>query len=103
LNKTELVALVSEKADISKIVATHAVEAVFDGIAGSLKDGIDVAIFGFGSFKCTQRAARTGRNPRTGEAVRISPKKSLKFSASKTLKDDLNPKKKPALSKKSKQ
>ena len=102
MNKTELVAFVSEKADISKIAAAHAVEAVFDGIAGSLKNGVDVAIFGFGSFKCTERAARTGRNPRTGEAVKITAKKSLKFSASKTLKDELNPKKKAAPAKKSK-
>jgi DNA-binding protein HU-beta len=63
---------------------------MIDGITSALKAGEDVAIIGFGTFKVSQRAARTGRNPKTGEALQISASKSPTFSAGKTLKEALN-------------
>ena len=90
MNKNDLVALVADAAGLSKIDATKAVDAVFDGIIQSLKKGEDVRLVGFGTFDVSDRAASEGRNPRTGEKINIPASKQPKFKAGKTLKDALN-------------
>ena len=90
MNKNDLVALVADAAGLSKIDATKAVDAVFDGIIQSLKKGVEVRLVGFGTFDVSDRAASEGRNPRTGEKINIPASKQPKFKAGKTLKDALN-------------
>ncbi|MGF7207004.1 DNA-binding protein HU-beta [Skermanella aerolata] len=90
MNKNDLVALVADAAGLSKIDATKAVDAVFDGIIQSLKKGEEVRLVGFGTFDVSDRAASEGRNPRTGEKINIPASKQPKFKAGKTLKDALN-------------
>jgi len=90
VNKAELIELVGNKTNLSKSDATEAVEAVFKGIQETLKDGDSVTLVGFGTFSVSERAARTGRNPRTGEVITIPASKSPKFKAGKALKDALN-------------
>ena len=90
MNKNDLVALVADAAGLSKIDATKAVDAVFDGIIQSLKEGEEVRLVGFGTFDVSDRAASEGRNPRTGEKINIPASKQPKFKAGKTLKDALN-------------
>jgi DNA-binding protein HU-beta len=90
LTKKELAALVATQADVTQAVAEKALSAMIDGITGALKAGEDVAIIGFGTFKVSQRAARTGRNPKTGEALEIAASKSATFSAGKGLKKAVN-------------
>lgn len=82
--------MVAEAADISKAAAGRAVDAVFDGITGSLKGGDSVTLVGFGTFSISDRAARSGRNPRTGETIQIKASKMPKFKAGKALKDAVN-------------
>jgi DNA-binding protein HU-beta len=90
VNKNDLVALVADAAGLSKIDATKAVDAVFDGIINSLKKGDEVRLVGFGTFTVAERAASEGRNPRTGEKIDIPASKQPKFKPGKTLKDALN-------------
>ena len=90
MNKNDLVALVADAAGLSKIDATKAVDAVFDGIINSLKKGDEVRLVGFGTFAVTERAASEGRNPRTGEKIDIPASKQPKFKPGKTFKDALN-------------
>jgi DNA-binding protein HU-beta len=90
VNKNDLVALVADAAGLSKIDATKAVDAVFDGIIQALKKGEEVRLVGFGTFDVSDRAASEGRNPRTGEKINIPASKQPKFKAGKTLKDALN-------------
>lgn len=90
MNKNDLIAHVAETADISKADAQSAVEATFGAIEGALKSGDDVRIVGFGNFSVTQRAASTGRNPRTGETIQIKASRVPKFKAGKGLKDAVN-------------
>ena len=90
MNKNDLVALVADAAGLSKIDATKAVDAVFDGIINSLKKGDEVRLVGFGTFTVAERAASEGRNPRTGEKIDIPASKQPKFKPGKTLKDALN-------------
>jgi len=90
VNKSELIDLVAENADISKSAAGDAVDAVLDGITGSLKKGDPVTFVGFGTFSVSRRAARDGRNPRTGETIKIKASNQAKFKAGKALKDSLN-------------
>ena len=90
MNKNEFVERVSEHADMSKSDAAKAVDAVFDSITEALKKGDDVRIVGFGTFSASKRAAREGRNPRTGETIQIKASNQPKFSAGKGLKDALN-------------
>ena len=90
MNKNDLVALVADAAGLSKIDATKAVDAVFDGIIQSLKKGEEVRLVGFGTFDVSDRAASEGRNPRNGEKINIPASKQPKFKAGKTLKDALN-------------
>lgn len=90
MNKNELVAAVAEEAGIEKGKAQAAVDAVFSVITGELKNGGDVRLVGFGNFSVSKRAASTGRNPQTGEAVKIPARTVPKFSAGKGLKDAVN-------------
>lgn len=90
MNKTELIDMVATAADISKAAAGRAVDAVFDGISASLKRGDAATVVGFGTFSVSDRPARSGRNPRTGETINIPASKSPKFKAGKALKDALN-------------
>ena len=89
MNKTELVAAVAEKAGLSNKDAAKAVAAVFDAIADSLKAGDKVALVGFGTFETRERAAREGKNPRTGEKIKIAASKIPAFKAGKAFKDML--------------
>ncbi|MCA2998682.1 MAG: HU family DNA-binding protein [Rhodocyclaceae bacterium] len=90
MNKTEMIETVSKSADISKAAAGRAVEAMIGAVRTSLKKGQMVTIVGFGTFYVGKRAARSGRNPRTGVAIKIKAAKVPKFRAGKALKDALN-------------
>jgi DNA-binding protein HU-beta len=85
-----MIDMVAEAADISKAAAGRAVDAVFDGITASMKKGDSVTLVGFGTFSVGNRAARSGRNPRTGETIQIAAAKTPKFKAGKALKDAVN-------------
>lgn len=90
MNKNELIAQVADVTNLSKADATRAVDGVFDVITESLKGGDEVRLVGFGTFSVTQRAATEGRNPRTGEPIKIPASKQPKFKAGKALKDAVN-------------
>jgi DNA-binding protein HU-beta len=90
MTKTELAQQVAAPAGLTGEQATSAVDAVFDTIAGELAAGRDVAIAGFGKFSVSDRAAREGRNPATGETIQIAASRSAKFSAAAALKKQLN-------------
>ena len=90
VNKNDLVAKVAADAGLSKADATKAVDAVFDSISGALKKGSEVRLVGFGTFLVTKRRASEGRNPRTGEKIKIPASKLPKFRAGKALKDAVN-------------
>ena len=90
MNKQELISEVADKADLPKIKAQEAVEAIFETIKSNLKNGEEVRLVGFGTFTVSQRAATTGRNPRTGESINIPASKQPKFKAGKELKDAVN-------------
>ncbi len=89
MNKSDLVDHIAKQADISKAAAGRALEAVVGGVRASLKRGNAVTIVGFGTFTVGKRAARTGRNPRTGAAIKIKAAKVPKFRPGKALKDAL--------------
>lgn len=89
MNKSELIDHVATQADISKAAAGRALEAVLGGITASLKKGNSVSLVGFGTFSVTRRAARSGRNPRTGAPIKIKASKTPKFRPGKALKDAL--------------
>ena len=90
MNKTELVAAVAEQAGLSKKDAEAAVKAFTDVVAEALKAGDKIQLVGFGTFEVAERAAREGRNPRTGETMTIEASKTPKFKAGKALKDLVN-------------
>lgn len=90
MNKAELIDMIAESADISKAAATRALDTVFNGITEALKKGEQVTLVGFGTFQVRDRAARTGRNPKTGEAIQIAASKNPAFKAGKALKDAVN-------------
>ncbi len=90
MNKSELVEHIATSADLSKAAATRALEATLEAIGATLKKGGTVSLVGFGSFSVTQRAPRTGRNPRTGAAIKIKAAKMPKFRPGKALKDAIN-------------
>lgn len=90
MNKTELVAAVAEKAALSKKDAEKAVSAVVDTITGALADGDKVQLVGFGTFEVRARAARTGKNPRTGAAIKIAASKVPAFKAGQAFKNTVN-------------
>ncbi len=90
MNKNEFIDRVADYAGMSKAEAGRAVDAVFDAITDALKNGDDVRLVGFGTFAAAKRAAREGRNPRTGETIQIAASIQPKFTAGKGLKDALN-------------
>ena len=87
MNKTELIAHIAENADISKAAAARALDATLSGVTETLRKGETVSLVGFGTFVVTKRAARTGRNPQTGDEIRIKAAKVPKFRPGKALKD----------------
>jgi DNA-binding protein HU-beta len=89
MNKSELVEYMADQADVSKAAAARALEAFVDAVKITLKKGDTVTLIGFGSFSVTKRAARTGRNPRTGAEIKIKAAKVPKFKPGKGLKDAL--------------
>ena len=91
MTKADLVAVVAEKAQITKAEADTAITAFVGAVSDSLVKGEAVTLVGFGTFKVGERAEREGRNPRTGEAIKIPASKAAKFSPSKSLKERLNP------------
>jgi DNA-binding protein HU-beta len=94
MTKSELIDAVSDAAGVSKADAERTVGAFFDVVVSGAKGGDKIAWPGFGSFSTTERPARTGRNPQTGEPVAIKASTAMKFSASSTLKSALNPNRK---------
>ena len=90
MNKTELIAAVAEKAELSKKDAEKAVKAFTDVVAEELVKGEKIQLVGFGTFEVSERAEREGRNPKSGEPMKIAASKTPKFKAGKALKDMVN-------------
>lgn len=90
MNKADFVAAVAAAAELSKTDAGNAVDAAIEVIKKALKKGDSVSLVGFGTFEVRKRAARTGRNPRTGETIKIKASKIPSFKAGKALKDAVN-------------
>jgi len=90
VNKNDLVAKVAELTGLSKLDSGKAIDAVFDAVTDALKGGDEVRLVGFGTFAVSQRAASEGRNPRTGETIKIAASKQPKFKAGKGLRDAVN-------------
>ena len=90
MNKSELIDQIAKSADISKAASGRALDAAIGAVKASLKKGQMVTLVGFGTFYVGKRAARVGRNPRTGAAIKIKAAKSPKFRAGKALKDAVN-------------
>ena len=87
MNKTDLIEAMADSADISKAAAGRALDGMIEAIGKALKDGDTVSVIGFGTFVVRERAARTGRNPRTGDEIAIAASKAPAFKAGKALKD----------------
>lgn len=90
MNKTELISAIAEKTDLSKKDSEAALKAFTDIVTEELKKGEKIQLVGFGTFEVAERAARTGRNPQTGEEMTIPASKIPKFKAGKALKDTIN-------------
>lgn len=90
MNKVELIAAVAETAGLSKKDAEKAIKAFTDVVATELKKGGKVQVVGFGTFEVSERAEREGRNPQSGEVMKIAASKAPKFKAGKALKDMIN-------------
>ena len=90
MNKTELVAAMAQAAELSKKDAEKALKAFTDVVTDELKKGGKVQLVGFGTFEVSERAAREGRNPQSGEVMKIAASKAPKFKAGKALKDEVN-------------
>jgi DNA-binding protein HU-beta len=90
VNKSELIDHIATQADISKAAATRALDAAIGAVKTSLKKGQSVTLVGFGTFSVGKRAARAGRNPRTGEAIKIKAAKLARFKPGKALRDSIN-------------
>ncbi len=90
MNKTELVAAIAEKTNLTKADSEKALKAFTEVVAEELKKGEKITLVGFGTFEVSERAAREGRNPLTGETIQIAASKSPRFKAGKALKDSLN-------------
>jgi DNA-binding protein HU-beta len=86
MNKQDLIAKVAKDADLSKSTAAAAIESAIDGITKALKKGDSITFVGFGTFKTSQRKARTARNPQTGAAIKIPKRRVVRFTAGKALK-----------------
>ena len=90
MNKSQLIDKIADGADISKAAAGRALDAFIDAVGEALKEGDQVALVGFGTFAVKERAARTGRNPQTGNPISIAAAKIPGFKAGKALKDAVN-------------
>ncbi len=90
MNKGDLINKLAEDANLTKAQASDALNSVLSSIGETLKDGNKVALVGFGTFSCSQRDARTGRNPQTGAKIKIAAKKVVKFKPGKDLADSIN-------------
>lgn len=90
MNKSELIEAIAASADIPKAAASRALDAMVESVTESLKKGDSVSLVGFGTFTVKERAARTGRNPQTGQPIEISAAKVPSFKAGKALKDSVN-------------
>ena len=90
MNKTELIDTVAHDASITKAAAAKAIESLLGGIEKSLRKGNKVTLVGFGTFGISKRKARTGRNPQTGEPIKINAKKVVRFKAGKALETSVN-------------
>ena len=90
MNKSDLIDAIADSAGLSKADAGRALDATVDTITSALKGGQSVSLVGFGTFSVRDRAARTGRNPRTGETIQIAASKNPAFKAGKALKDAVN-------------
>lgn len=94
MNKNDLIERLAEEHELTKTFARDLVDSVFDSIMGAVQKGEEVQLFGFGRFKVAERAARKGRNPRTGEPVKIAASKNIKFTPAASLKSSINKKRK---------
>lgn len=90
MNKTELIDAIATDCDLSKAAAQRALESLLDHVTRTVSKGGSVQLVGFGTFASGSRAARTGRNPRTGEDIQIAATKTVKFSVGKAFKDAVN-------------
>ncbi|WP_257279690.1 nucleoid-associated protein HU-beta [Endozoicomonas sp. ONNA1] len=90
MNKSELIEAIAASADLPKAAAGRALDAIINSVTNALKDGEQVVLVGFGTFAVKERAARTGRNPQTGEPIEIAASKIPSFKAGKALKDAVN-------------
>ncbi|AGX87578.1 DNA-binding protein HU-beta [Candidatus Symbiobacter mobilis CR] len=90
VNKSELLKYVAGRAEVSQVVASRVLDAMIDAVTSSMQKGDSVALVGFGTFATGKRAARTGRNPRTGDTIKIPAAVIPKFRPGKTLRDALN-------------
>ncbi|WP_416886526.1 HU family DNA-binding protein [Marinospirillum sp.] len=90
MNKSELVDAIATQADLSKAAATRALDATLEAVTAALQKGDSVSLVGFGTFAVKERAARTGRNPKTGEEIQIAAAKVPSFKPGKGLKDAVN-------------
>jgi DNA-binding protein HU-beta len=90
VNKSELIEAIAASADIPKAAAARALDAMVETVTDSLKKGDSVSLVGFGTFQVKERAARTGRNPQTGQPIEISAARVPSFKAGKALKDSVN-------------
>ncbi len=90
MNKNDLISAIAEQADLSKAAAGNALNAITDNITAALAKGDSVTFVGFGTFSVKDRAARSGRNPQTGETIQIAAAKVPGFKAGKALKDACN-------------
>ncbi|HKK17029.1 MAG TPA: HU family DNA-binding protein [Gammaproteobacteria bacterium] len=90
MNKAELIDAIADSADLSKASASRALDSAIETITKALKKGDTVTLVGFGTFSVRKRAARSGRNPRTGETIKIKASKVPGFKAGKALKDAIN-------------
>jgi DNA-binding protein HU-beta len=93
MNKAELIEVIAKEAKLSKAAAQAALDATVAAVVKAVTKGDSVSLVGFGSFSSGKRAARTGRNPQTGETIKIAAAKTVKFSAGKAFKDSVNKRK----------
>ncbi len=91
MNKTDLINAVAEGAGLTKVAAEKAIKATLDAISNELKNGGTITLIGFGTFSVIERKARNGKNPQTGETIKIPAKKVAKFKPGKALQDAVNP------------
>jgi DNA-binding protein HU-beta len=92
MNKNDLIEQIAQEYELTKTFARDLIDNVFDTISTSVQKGDEVSIFGFGKFKLVERKARKGRNPQTGEAIKIAASKSVKFEQAKAMKEMVNTK-----------